>query len=65
MAIPVMRRTLDHVSKLALGVRYGIMWVLNGSGFGTAYHAAVSMHEYLADTDVGFPAVPCATQDSI
>jgi 3-hydroxyacyl-CoA dehydrogenase len=50
--------TLDHVSKLALGVRYGIMWVLNGSGLGTAYHAAVSMHEYLADTDVGFPAVP-------
>ena len=50
--------TLDHVSKLALGVRYGIMWVLNGSGLGTAYHAAVSMYEYLADTDVGFPAVP-------
>ncbi|MFH0784361.1 MAG: 3-hydroxyacyl-CoA dehydrogenase family protein [Pseudomonadota bacterium] len=50
--------TLDHVSKLALGVRYGIMWVLNGSGLGTAYHAAVSMHEYLAPTDVGFPAVP-------
>lgn len=50
--------TLDHVSKLALGVRYGIMWVLNGSGLGTAYHAAESMHEYLAHTDVGFPAVP-------
>jgi 3-hydroxybutyryl-CoA dehydrogenase len=50
--------TLDHVSKLALGVRYGIMWVLNGSGLGTAYHAAASMHEYLAHTDVGFPAVP-------
>jgi hypothetical protein len=50
--------TLDYVSKLALGVRYGIMWVLNGSGLGTAYHAAESMHEYLAHTDVGFPAVP-------
>jgi 3-hydroxybutyryl-CoA dehydrogenase len=50
--------TLDQISKLALGVRYGIMWVLNGSGLGTAYHAAVSMHQYLAHTDVGFPAVP-------
>ncbi len=50
--------TLDQVSKLALGVRYGIMWVLNGSGLGTAYHAAESMYEYLAHTDVGFPAVP-------
>ena len=50
--------TLDYVSKLALGVRYGIMWVLNGSGLGTAYHAAESMHEYLAHTEVGFPAVP-------
>ncbi len=50
--------TLDHVSKLALGVRYGIMWVLNGSGLGTAYHAAVSMNEYLADSDLGYPEVP-------
>jgi len=50
--------TLDHVSKSALGVKYGIMWVLNGSGLGTAYHAAASMHEYLADSDVGYPPVP-------
>jgi len=50
--------TLDQVSKQALGVRYGIMWVMNGSGLGTSYHAAASMHDYLAHTDVGFPAVP-------
>jgi 3-hydroxyacyl-CoA dehydrogenase len=50
--------TLDQISKDALGVRYGIMWVLNGSGLGTAYHAAASMNEYLGGTDVGFPAVP-------
>lgn len=50
--------TLDLVSKTALGVKYGIIWVLNGSGLGTAYHAAESMHEYLKDTDVGFPKVP-------
>jgi 3-hydroxybutyryl-CoA dehydrogenase len=41
-----------------LGIRYGIMWGLNGSGLGTAYHAAESMHQYLAHTDVGFPALP-------
>jgi 3-hydroxyacyl-CoA dehydrogenase len=50
--------TLDEISKQALGVRYGIMWVLNGSGLGTAYHAAASMNEYLADSDVGYPPVP-------
>jgi 3-hydroxyacyl-CoA dehydrogenase len=50
--------TLDEISKQALGVRYGIMWVLNGSGLGTAYHAAVSMNEYLAGSDVGYPPVP-------
>ena len=50
--------TLDEISKQALGVRYGIMWVLNGSGLGTAYHAAASMNDYLADSDVGFPPVP-------
>ena len=50
--------TLDQVSKDALGVKYGIMWVLNGSGLGTAYHAAVSMNDYLADSDIGYPAVP-------
>lgn len=50
--------TLDQISKDALGVRYGIMWVLNGSGLGTAYHAAASMNEYLGGTNVGFPQVP-------
>jgi 3-hydroxybutyryl-CoA dehydrogenase len=50
--------TLEHISQQALGVRFGIMWVQNGSGLGTCYHAAVSMNEYLADTDVGYPAVP-------
>ncbi len=50
--------TLERISQLALGVRFGIMWVQNGSGLGTCYHAAVSMNDYLADTDVGYPAVP-------
>ena len=50
--------TLDEISKQALGVRYGIMWVLNGSGLGTAYHAAASMNDYLGGSDVGFPPVP-------
>ena len=50
--------TLEQISQQALGVRFGIMWVQNGSGLGTCYHAAVSMNDYLADTDVGYPAVP-------
>jgi 3-hydroxyacyl-CoA dehydrogenase len=50
--------TLDDISRKALGVRFGIMWVQNGSGLGTAYHAAESMHDYLAETDVGYPQVP-------
>jgi 3-hydroxybutyryl-CoA dehydrogenase len=50
--------TLEHISQLVLSVRFGIMWVQNGSGLGTCYHAAVSMNDYLADTDVGYPAVP-------
>lgn len=50
--------TLDDISKEALGVKFGIMWVQNGSGLGTAYHAAASMVDYLAATDVGFPPVP-------
>ena len=52
--------TLDDVSKEALGVRFGVMWVQNGSGLGTAYHAAVSMVDYLAATDVGYPPVPAS-----
>ena len=50
--------TLDDISKTALNIKYGVMWVQNGSGLGTAYHAGVSMVEYLADSDVGFPPVP-------
>jgi 3-hydroxyacyl-CoA dehydrogenase len=50
--------TLERISQLALSVRFGIMWVQNGSGLGTCYHAAVSMNDYLTDTDVGYPAVP-------
>jgi 3-hydroxyacyl-CoA dehydrogenase len=50
--------TLESISQEALGVKFGIMWVQNGSGLGTCYHAAASMFDYLADTDVGYPAVP-------
>ena len=50
--------TLDQASKDALGVKYGIMWVLNGSGLGTAYHAAASMNEYLGNSEIGYPTVP-------
>ena len=50
--------TLERISQMALSVRFGIMWVQNGSGLGTCYHAAVSMNDYLADTDVGYPSVP-------
>ena len=50
--------TLENISQEKLGVKYGIMWVQNGSGLGTAYHAGVSMVEYLAKSDIGFPPVP-------
>jgi len=50
--------TLESISKEVLGLKYGIMWVLKGAGLSTPYHAAVSMVEYLADTDIGFPPVP-------
>jgi 3-hydroxyacyl-CoA dehydrogenase len=50
--------TLEKISQEALGVKYGIMWVQNGSGLGTAYHAGASMVEYLAKSDIGFPPVP-------
>ncbi|MBI5014954.1 MAG: 3-hydroxyacyl-CoA dehydrogenase family protein [Deltaproteobacteria bacterium] len=52
--------TLDDISKQALGVRFGIMWVQNGSGLGTAFHAAGSMVDYLATTDIGYPPVPAS-----
>jgi len=50
--------TLEQVSKDALGIKFGIIWVVNGGGIATSYHAAVSMTDYLATTDVGFPKVP-------
>ena len=50
--------TLEKISQETLGVKYGIMWVQNGSGLGTAYHAGVSMVDYLAKSDIGFPPVP-------
>lgn len=50
--------TLESISKEALGLKYGIMWVQNGSGIGTSFHAAKSMYEYLNGTDVGFLKVP-------
>ena len=50
--------TLESISQQALGVKYGIMWVQNGSGLGTAVHAGHSMVDYLRNTDVGFPLVP-------
>ena len=50
--------TLESISQEALNVRYGIMWVQNGSGLGTCYHAGVSMRDYLRDSDLGYPEVP-------
>ncbi len=50
--------SLDDISKEALGVKFGIMWVQNMSGIGTAFHAAKSMYEYLNESDVGYPKVP-------
>lgn len=50
--------TLESISQEALNIKYGIMWVQNGSGLGTCYHAGVSMVKYLKDGDIGYPAVP-------
>jgi 3-hydroxybutyryl-CoA dehydrogenase len=50
--------TLESISQEALNVRYGIMWVQNGSGLGTCYHAGASMFEYLNQTDTGYPRLP-------
>ncbi len=50
--------SLESISQEALGVRFGIMWVQNGSGLGTCYHAGVSMAEYLRKSDMGYPAMP-------
>ncbi|MBN2232870.1 MAG: 3-hydroxyacyl-CoA dehydrogenase family protein [Deltaproteobacteria bacterium] len=53
-------RTLEQVSQDALGVKFGIMWVQNGTGLGTCYHAGASMYDYLAATEIGYPAVPAS-----
>jgi len=52
--------TLESISQEALNVKYGIMWVQNGSGLGPCYHAGVSMFDYLHETDIGYPSVPGA-----
>lgn len=50
--------TLEDISQKALNVKFGIMWVQNAAGLGTSYHAAVSMNEYLQESDIGYPLVP-------
>jgi 3-hydroxyacyl-CoA dehydrogenase len=50
--------TLEDISQKTLGVRYGIMWVQNGSGLGTAFHAGTSMVDYLQESTIGFPPMP-------
>ena len=55
--------TLESISQEALGIKYGIMWVLAGAGPGTPYHAAVSMVEYLGNTDIGWPPVSAALKE--
>ncbi|MBW1645485.1 MAG: hypothetical protein JRJ56_04040 [Deltaproteobacteria bacterium] len=55
--------TLEKLSQEALGVKFGIMWVQNGSGIGTCYHAGVSMIDYLADTDIGYPPMPASLEE--
>jgi len=50
--------TLESISQEYLGLKFGTMWVQKGAGLGTCYHAGVSMGEYLANTDVGYPPVP-------
>jgi 3-hydroxyacyl-CoA dehydrogenase len=57
--------SLESISQEALGVRFGIMWVQNGSGLGTCYHAAVSMNDYLGDSDVGYPPVPAVIKKQL
>jgi 3-hydroxyacyl-CoA dehydrogenase len=52
--------TLEDISKEALKLKYGIMWVQNGSGLGTCFHAGTSMVEYLQGGDIGYPSMPDA-----
>nr|NJM04048.1 hypothetical protein [Desulfobacula sp.] len=55
--------TLESISKEALGLKFGILWVQNFSGIGTSYHAAKSMYDYLSSTDVGFIKMPEPLED--
>ncbi len=50
--------TLEDISQEALNLKYGIMWVQNGSGLGTCYHAGASMVDYLQGGEIGYPGVP-------
>ncbi|OPY15500.1 3-hydroxyacyl-CoA dehydrogenase family protein [Syntrophus buswellii] len=56
--------TLESISQEFLGLKFGIMWVQKGAGLGTCYHAAVSMVEYLGNTDIGYPPVPAFLKKS-
>ena len=47
--------SLESISQEALGLKFGIMWVQNGAGLGTCFHAGNSMVEYLRDADTGYP----------
>ena len=49
--------SLESISQKALGLKFGIMWVQNGAGLGTCFHAGVSMAEYLREADTGYPAM--------
>ena len=49
--------SLESISQEALGLKFGIMWVQNGAGLGTCFHAGNSMAEYLRDADTGYPAM--------
>jgi len=49
--------SLESISQEALGLRFGIMWVQNGAGLGTCFHAGNSMAEYLRAADTGYPAM--------
>ena len=55
--------TLDDISREALGLKFGIMWVQNGAGLGTCYHAGVSLVDHLGDSAMGFPPMPAALKD--
>lgn len=55
--------TLDSISREALGLKYGMMWVQNGTGISTCYHAAQSMYRRFRPTDIGFVEMPESLKD--